>query len=216
MHEEAPFRIIFVGLYVAGLLMRSLLLVQLKLRGDRIVPPKEDSGESSRFRIVFQSVMFFFWIVVVVSYAWYPSWMEQFHLPVPPWLRYSGALFGAAAFFLLTLTMNALGQYWSPLPRLMDGHRLVTRGPYRFVRHPMYSAMMILFISFVFVTANVIVAVTSLIAIILTIKWAVKEEAILLDFFGEEYRSYMECTGAFTPNPGKIVRHFLSGKTSRP
>jgi hypothetical protein len=42
--------------------------------------------------------------------------------------------------------------------------------------------MMILFISFVFVTSNVIVAVTCLIAIILTIKWAVKEEAILLDF----------------------------------
>jgi protein-S-isoprenylcysteine O-methyltransferase Ste14 len=80
----------------------------------------------------------------------------------------------------------------------------------------MYSAMMILFISFVFVTSNVIVAVTCLIAIILTIKWAVKEEAILLDFFGEEYRSYMDCTGAFSPNPGKIVRHFLSGKTSRP
>lgn len=112
-----------------------------------------------------------FWIAVVVSYAWCPSWMEVLHLHFPAWLRYSGARAVVAAFSLLVLTMSARLVLWSPLPRLGEGYKLVTDGPYRFVRHPMYSAMTLLFVAFALVTANMAVTVSSLIAIVLTFKW---------------------------------------------
>ncbi|MBC8523859.1 MAG: isoprenylcysteine carboxylmethyltransferase family protein [Chlorobium phaeobacteroides] len=201
MHEELPFRIIFVVLYVMGFFMRGYVTSGLKKNCQRILPKAGNMRNSSRFRIVFQRSMFFLWIFIVVSYAWYPSWMNVLKLPFPLWLRYGGAGAGFMAFVLLIATMKSLGRYWSPLPQLMEGHELITSGPYRFVRHPMYAAMMVLFVSFALVTANVLVTISSLLAILLTLKWCNKEERMLMDHFGDEYREYMKHSGRFFPRP---------------
>jgi protein-S-isoprenylcysteine O-methyltransferase Ste14 len=206
MSEELPFRIIFVSMYVAGFLMRGFFTRRLTRTDERIVPDKMVDRYSSRFRVVFQGVMFFLWIFIVVSYAWYPFWMKGLGLALPHWLRYGGAFAGFAAFVLLMWTMKALGRYWSPLPRLREGHELITSGPYRFVRHPMYSAMIVLFLSFALVTANVPVILSSFLGIIFTIIWGLKEERMLIDYFGEEYREFMRHTTAFFPLPGRNMR----------
>ncbi|ABL64253.1 Isoprenylcysteine carboxyl methyltransferase [Chlorobium phaeobacteroides DSM 266] len=209
MHDELPFRIIFAGIYVAGFLMRGLFIQRMKPQEKPIIPEAGNAGEISRFRVIFQKVMFFLWIAIVASYTWYPPWVEALHFPFPTWLRYGGAIAAAVSFLFLFLTMKTLGRYWSPLPRLMEGHKLVITGPYRFIRHPMYTAMMLLFIAFILITANAAVTVFSLIATVLTVKWALNEEKMLIGFFGDEYRAYMTRTGAFLPAPRKMVRHIF-------
>jgi protein-S-isoprenylcysteine O-methyltransferase Ste14 len=51
--------------------------------------------------------------------------------------------------------------------------------------------------------------VFSLIATVLTVKWALNEEKMLIGFFGDEYRAYMTRTGAFLPAPRKMVRQIF-------
>src|SRR5262249_32637740 len=49
----------------------------------------------------------------------------------------------AAGSVVLTLaSVRALGRQWALAARLMEGHELVTRGPYRYVRNPIYSALL--------------------------------------------------------------------------
>lgn len=203
MQDELPFRVLFIGMYVAGFGMRGYFSARLKQQGERLLPGAGEGRRSGGFRLLFQGAMFFFWLFIVFSYAWYPSWMERFHLPLPHWLRYAGAAAGFFAFPFLIYTLRTLGRFWSPLPGLREGHQLVSHGPYRFVRHPMYSAMMVLFLSFSLTTANLPVTVLSVLAIILTLRWGLKEEAMMIGHFGQEYEEYMKRTGAFLPPLGR-------------
>jgi len=38
----------------------------------------------------------------------------------------------------------ALGSNWSGLPTFREGHELIQRGPYRFVRHPIYTGVLLM------------------------------------------------------------------------
>jgi len=203
MHDELPFRVLFVGMYVAGFGMRVYFAAQLKRQGERVLPRAEERPRAGGFRPLFQGAMFFIWLFIVFSYAWYPSWMDFFHLPFPLWLRYAGASAGFLVFPFLVYTLWVLGRYWSPLPVLRDDHHLVSSGPYRFVRHPMYAAMMVLFLSFALTTANLPVTVSSILAIILTVRWGRQEEEMMVHHFGQEYEEYMKRTGAFLPRWGR-------------
>jgi protein-S-isoprenylcysteine O-methyltransferase Ste14 len=205
MHDELPFRVLFVGMYVAGFGLRGYFASHLKRQGERVFPVAAERNRSGRFRLMFQGVMFFLWLIIVFSYALYPSWMERFHLPIPIWLRYTGAAAGFFAFPFLVYTYRTLGRYWSPLPGLRENHQLVTSGPYRFVRHPMYTTMIVLFLSFSLTTANLPVTVSSILAIILTIRWGLKEEGLMIGRFGREYEEYIKRTGAFLPRWGRSV-----------
>ncbi|HXF59778.1 MAG TPA: isoprenylcysteine carboxylmethyltransferase family protein, partial [Candidatus Saccharimonadales bacterium] len=78
---------------------------------------------------------------------------------------------------------------------------LVTRGPYRWVRHPFYDAVALLLASVSLITANAFLLLCG--AIVLALIWirTRKEEELLLARFGNQYRAYMIRTGRFFPKP---------------
>src|SRR5687768_9986256 len=88
-----------------------------------------------------------------------PQWVEFAKLNLPPWLRLFGAPIGAAgvALFAWMFRHLALNVTSTSMPR--DNASLVTSGPYRFIRHPMYSAALVLGVAAALLTANAIVAV---------------------------------------------------------
>jgi protein-S-isoprenylcysteine O-methyltransferase Ste14 len=64
--------------------------------------------------------------------------------PVPLWLQIGGAIILLGAFLLLFLTFRE-NTYLSPVVRIQEerGHRVVSTGPYHYVRHPMYAAIVV-------------------------------------------------------------------------
>jgi protein-S-isoprenylcysteine O-methyltransferase Ste14 len=81
-------------------------------------------------------------------------------------------------------------------------HKLVTAGPYRWIRHPLYTFGTLFFLSFALMADSWFIAVMALVAIVLLSIRLPKEEALLIEKFGDEYRGYMKCTGRFFPKLG--------------
>ncbi len=59
----------------------------------------------------------------------------------PPWLRTAGLAILAIGGLLGTWGMLTLGRNLTPFPKPIEGGELVTHGPYRFVRHPIYAGL---------------------------------------------------------------------------
>lgn len=110
---------------------------------------------------------------------------------------------------ILGLAMTGMGYslfIWSVIARgryatsweMRGNHRLVTWGPYRYVRHPSYFGYFLMFLGFITLWPN-IVTLIPLAAIPGYIKVTVQEEKLLEQRFGDEYREYQRRTGRFIP-----------------
>jgi protein-S-isoprenylcysteine O-methyltransferase Ste14 len=78
----------------------------------------------------------------------------------------------------------------------------VTRGPYRWIRHPFYLAALLMAAGNALAAANWFLFAAGCVAFILMAGRSRIEERKLLERFGEEYRVYRERTGRFVPRLG--------------
>ena len=101
-----------------------------------------------------------------------------------------------------TWTQAVLGKEWSPQLQLRGEHHLVTTGPYTRVRNPLYTAMLGWGVGVTLVTANWVFMVMALAVIGGMMARVPREEQMMFEEFGEEYRAYMKRTGRFFPRWG--------------
>ncbi len=124
---------------------------------------------------------------------------------------FSFIFYSQAAGIILTLAGYALF-IWSIIARgryatswaMQKTHKLVTWGPYRFVRHPSYLAYFLLFTGLLAVWPNLLTLVP-LVAIPGYIKATDKEEKLLEAHFGNKYKEYQRRTGRFFPRLSRRV-----------
>ena len=128
-----------------------------------------------------------------------PAWMDWAAWPLPVWLRWMGLGFLIAAGGLLTWTFRSLGQNLTDTVVTRKEHTLVTAGPYRWIRHPLYTSAGLLIPATTLVTANWFFLVAGLLVILLLVIRTRKEEENLIARFGDDYRAYMQRTGRFLP-----------------
>jgi protein-S-isoprenylcysteine O-methyltransferase Ste14 len=143
-------------------------------------------------------------ICVCLLYVIGPDWMAWSHVPLPDWLRWGAAALGALALALLVWTHQALGAQFSTAMQPRQGQALVTRGPYRRTRHPMYAAMIVLCLALSVLSASWLLLLVVLVGIqgVVRVR-APHEEALLLKAHGEAYRNYMKATGRYLPALGR-------------
>ncbi len=134
------------------------------------------------------------------AYVARPALMEWSHVPLPMAARCSGALLCALALLLFQAAQRALGRDFSPSPRVKRGSVLVTTGPYRAVRHPMYVTFLASWIGYGLMAANWFIGATGIVAecVIMFVRTP-KEEAMLAAAFGSEWARYCQSTGRFLP-----------------
>ncbi|MBO3803781.1 MAG: isoprenylcysteine carboxylmethyltransferase family protein [Candidatus Brockarchaeota archaeon] len=105
---------------------------------------------------------------------------------------------------IFSWSVQARGRYatsWA----MAEDHRLVTWGPYRFVRHPSYLSYFMMFFGMLILWPNVFSTIP-----ILSIPGYVRitkdEEGLLIERFGDQYRDYRKRTGRFFPKiPRKLA-----------
>src|SRR5580704_16529934 len=59
------------------------------------------------------------------------------------WIVYPGLLMVAAGFVIAIWARVYLGSYWSGIITIKEGHKVIDTGPYRFVRHPIYTGWLL-------------------------------------------------------------------------
>lgn len=78
-------------------------------------------------------------------------------------------------------------------------HTLVTSGPYRWIRHPLYSAWGVLMLGYGLATSSWAVILVAIAALGTVVRRTSKEEEALIAQFGAAYRTYAARTGRFLP-----------------
>lgn len=105
-------------------------------------------------------------------------------------------VFGASA--LARWTLNTF-RSWRLRAELTEHHVLETDGPFRFVRHPIYTAMNLLALGTLVWVPNVASALGLLLTVVVSDLRARAEEGLLVTAFGDEYRAYMARVRRFVP-----------------
>jgi protein-S-isoprenylcysteine O-methyltransferase Ste14 len=128
-----------------------------------------------------------------------PAWMAWSRIGLPEWVRWLGVGLGLIGVFGVYWLFSSIGSGISPTSATREKHVLSTKGPYRWIRHPLYTFGSSLFISFGMMADNWFIALLGILAFIGMAVRTPKEEANLIEKFGDEYREYMKRTGRFLP-----------------
>jgi len=138
--------------------------------------------------------------ISVVAYTIKPSWLAFANLSFPLWLRWAGVGIAFIGFALLQWAQVTLANSWSDTPRMMKEQTLITSGPYRKIRHPIYTAFILILGSPFLISASWLIGLCWLGMTVLEVISRINfEEALMIEFFGEQYRKYMKKTGRLFP-----------------
>ena len=202
MNIELICRIILIALYSLFSIIRIEYYRRARKTGYKTVI------EEKRRYAIWLSVFICYEVFTFFAYILFPETLAWAALHLPQWSRLAGACIGVLALLWFVWIHQTLGNNLSVRIRIKDSQQLVTNGPYRWVRHPMYTAFYLLHVAAFLLTANWFIGVTWMAGLTAIIFLRVsREEAMLLARFGDAYSIYAENTGRFLPR----IR-LLSGK----
>jgi protein-S-isoprenylcysteine O-methyltransferase Ste14 len=147
-------------------------------------------------RIIFAIIVILFLNLPQFSgwWNWANSWAIFQNLAV----RIVGVILAAAGISFAIWARRHLGRDWSGTPRMKVGHELVTSGPYRFVRHPIYTGMLAALFGSALV-AGPIWFVVFVIAAAVFIRRIGIEEKYMMELFPDQYPAYRARTKTLVP-----------------
>lgn len=202
MAGESIFRFLFVVVVLGLAVMRGYYARKAHESGGKVAPTREAVEREGWWSLALRAVLFFVLLAAVVLYAIGWPGLDVLAVPLPPVVRWLAAALALASVGLLTWVQRTLGRQWSANLQIQEGHRLITTGPYRWVRHPLYTAGFGFVAGIALLAANWLFIALSAVSIAGILVRIPKEEAMLLEQFGDEYRVYMQHTGRLLPRLG--------------
>jgi protein-S-isoprenylcysteine O-methyltransferase Ste14 len=138
-------------------------------------------------------------MIVPMIYVFTP-WLNSFNMALPDWGRWIGVMFFGFAVVLFWWVHKTLGENWSPILEIRKDHTLIAKGPYKYIRHPMYTQIWIWVICQWLILSNWIVGIVGVLA------WSIlyfirlpEEENMMIEQFGQEYKDYTKKTKKIIP-----------------
>lgn len=168
---------------------------------DALVRPESEEEEASRAEII-MALAFFLqpFMVILVFYENVILITEYLSFWANPLFTYVGILILITGGLVLLVSRIQLGMYGSGKIVLEEEHQLVTRGIYRYIRHPIYLGGLIGWIGISLALHGVNTLILFLAMYFLIFKNRIDlEEELLLKEFGEEYFSYVKRTKRLIP-----------------
>jgi len=196
MSEPAPIALFTLG----GVVLSWIAFVAVFLLRRKL--PKQPEAKRDRL-----SVLGIFLQMCAYGLVWFQPPFSPF-LPRVAVLAGNGGIAYAACTVLLAVgsvwlvgsAVRTLGKQWALAARLVEGHKLITEGPYRFVRNPIYTGMLGMLVATGLAMEHWVqldVAVV-LFAVGLVIRVR-SEEKLLRAAFGEEFEEYARRVPAVLP-----------------
>jgi protein-S-isoprenylcysteine O-methyltransferase Ste14 len=127
----------------------------------------------------------------------FPASLDRPFIPAIAWL---GLVPLIGALWLFRRSHADLGRNWSITLQVRDRHVLVKTGVYRLIRHPMYSSFFLLGLTQMLLLPNWLTGISGVLgAGVLFAFRVLREERMMLESFGEQYRDYMTHTKRIVP-----------------
>ena len=202
INEELSFRLAFLTVCVLVLAVRAYYALKGR-PANKKASWRENWDElvkyEGKFSVVLRKAIFPLWIGSLFIFIAFPSWLSWASLPFPAWLPWLELCSGAACLPFLVWIQHSLGSHWSTQLRLRENHTLVTGGLYRWIRHPMYTVLFVTRLAIALASANLLILLIEATQFAIYYARIAKEEQMMLERFGDEYRTYMLHTGRFLP-----------------
>jgi protein-S-isoprenylcysteine O-methyltransferase Ste14 len=128
-----------------------------------------------------------------------PAVLDGRFVPAALWIVWLGFFLTLAGLALACWARVILGRNWSGVVQIKQDHELIVRGPYSFVRHPIYTGLLLAFLgSSLAIGEWRALLGTAIIGISFWRKLRL-EERWLCELFGDQYRDYMTRVKALVP-----------------
>lgn len=194
MQTETTFRIILPLVMMAFVAHRGYYVRKHGKEADTL--KKREEGTITKLA----GLLGLLGLIAILVYVFKPHLLSWASLSLPLWVRWAGIGMAGLGFALLQWAQNALGENWSDTPRMIKEQALVTSGPYRAIRHPIYTAFLLIMGSTLLISANWLIGLTWSGMTVLEIASRIGfEESLMLEYFGDQYRDYMKKTGRLLP-----------------
>jgi len=168
----------------------------------------KDSGETISRKVdgtAFMNVIklggLILWLSPLV-YLINPAWMAWAKIGLPEEIRWIGVGMGILCTMGIYWLFSSIGSGITPTSATRQEHKLVTSGPYQWVRHPLYTVGSAMFMALGLTADNWFIIALAMLAFIAMAKRTPKEEANLIEKFGDEYRDYIKRKGRYLPKLG--------------
>ena len=160
-----------------------------RLRGEGSVKARSDSG--SRLIIMFSILL----SIAIASY-----FGKNGVTPVPDVFFYAGIVLMLARIVFRQYSIWVLGRFFSTTVRILSDHRMVTNGPYHFIRHPSYTGALLTFVGLGLAsrTWEGTFLIVALFGLVYGYRIDVEEKALKTEF-GQAYIDYVEKTKRLIP-----------------
>lgn len=155
----------------------------------RNAKPAEKVDRRARWGMLLQGVAY--WIL-----WWSPFWTRS----PANWRVALSILFFLAASLLSWTSVRYLGRQWRFDAGLSADHQLVRSGPYRFLRHPIYTSMLCVLCGTGFMVTPLWLLLLAILLFLIGAEIRVRvEDALLASRFGDEFRYYQRTVSAYVP-----------------
>lgn len=201
------FDTIFQWFFLIGLIGMEVIRFPYRMQNKRDRRAgKIQKNAASPFDITLDIISFLGAEVIPLIYL-FSTWLDFANYNLPAWLgwiRWLGAALFAGALVLLRKSHTDLGKSWSPSIQIVPEQRLVTDGIYASLRHPIYAAVWLSMIAQALLLNNWIAGLGGILTFLPVYLVRVpKEERLMIEQFGQDYREYMRRVGGIFPRISK-------------
>ena len=194
MNLDATFR----PFVIAGFFLVILIALPFRIKSQATGERLDRTQEGVAMMIVLRLGGLALW-AGVIAFMINPALMAWSSMPLPASARWTGVGLTMVTAMLLIWTLRSLGPNLTDTVVTRAAHTLVTRGPYRWVRHPFYDCMALFVASIALMMANwFVIAAGGVMFTLLAVRSRTEEDKLLARF-GEPYRTYRSATGRFLP-----------------
>jgi protein-S-isoprenylcysteine O-methyltransferase Ste14 len=187
-----PWNSFFLAGFVVYVVIRGVF--KKRVKGNEMTIRKVDAVEKALMLIVIPGGL-----LLPVVYLFTP-WLTfaDYHLPMlAPWC---GSVLMIAGLWLFWRSHADLGLNWSQSLEIRKGHQLIAQGVYRSIRHPMYASIWVWCLAQGLLLENWLAGWYAFVAFALMyFVRTPREERMMCESFGDEYRDYMRQTGRLFP-----------------
>ncbi len=194
--NEIVFRLLMLVLIMSLVAIRLYFILSnkrviLQTNRNKDVEPKSRSTVMNMLVLVSR--------IILIMYFVTPWFISSFSLGIDDRARLSAAAFAALLLCTQIWVHKTLGSSFDFRLVTRDNQRLVTGGPYKWIRNPMYSVNILTEISFGIISSNSLILVLGVITGAMILTRAYREEKMMLEHFGAKYEQYRRSTKRFIP-----------------